>query len=94
MRQAQRPLSLSSSLPPSLSPRTPPSRSLSLPSSVALLSLSFYISAASVLRSAEVGKANPVLRVAQRRIMVYEGKRAGREAGQGQEGGWRGTERE
>jgi hypothetical protein len=31
----------------------------------------------SILRSAEVGKANPVLRVAQRRIMVYEGKRAG-----------------
>lgn len=63
MRQAQRLLSLFLSLPFSFF------ISLPLPPC-----LSLYLS---ILRSAEVGKANPVLRVAQHRIMVYEGKRAG-----------------
>lgn len=72
MRQAQRLLSLSFYLSLSLPP-------FPLPLSFSLcrspfLSFSFCFS---ILRSAEVGKANPVLRVAQRRIMVYEGKRAG-----------------
>lgn len=72
MRQAQRllfpSLSFSFSVPPTLS------LFLSFSRSFLYFSLSLYLS---ILRSAEVGKANPVLRVAQHRIMVYEGKRAG-----------------